>query len=410
MVETRPLLQNVSQRVADSLHIPRVAVLLESGGSYRLAYAVGYNPVPAELSFPANGATIEQLKKEMQPTHVYFEDPNSWIYAGSGMGENERANLVQLETELLLPVAVKDKLLGFMSLASKLSEQPYTRSDLRLLKFVASQTGVALEVARLTTAIGEETAQRERLNRELEIAREVQQRLFPQKLINLEGIDYSGLCRPAREVGGDYYDFVVLPEGKLGIAIGDVSGKGIGAALMMAGLAASLRGQAALAAGKLAALTTRLSRNVFETSPAHTYATFFYAQYDPENFGLTYVNAGHNPPMILRNSEGGWELIRLETGGPPLGLFHDSEYQEGSLTLRAGDLAIAFTDGVSEAMNSRDEEWGEGKLLEAARNCNGLSAAETISRVFAAADAFARGAPQHDDMTLVVLCVRSAID
>lgn len=216
-----------------------------------------------------------------------------------------------------------------MSLAPKLSEQPYSRSDLRLLKSVASQTGLALEVARLTAAIGEETARRERLNRELEIAREVQEWIFPQKRIIIRGIDFVGLCRPAREVGGDYYDFVELPEGKLGIAIGDVSGKGIGAALMMAGLADSLRGQADLAAGKLAALTTKLSRTVFETSPAHTYATFFYAQYDPETLQLTYVNAGHNPPMILRNSGPECELIRLDAGGPPLGVFRDSEYQEG---------------------------------------------------------------------------------
>jgi hypothetical protein len=174
------------------------------------------------------------------------------------MTDEERATLAELEAELLLPLAVKDKLLGFMSLAPKLSEEPYTSSDLRLLKSVAAQTGLALEVARLTTFIGEEIADRERLSREPEIAREVQERLFPQHLPAVPGIDYCGRCRPAREVRGDYYDFLELPEGRLGIAVGDVSGKGIGAALMMATLEASLRGQATLAGGNLVESISRV--------------------------------------------------------------------------------------------------------------------------------------------------------
>src|SRR5579859_4150507 len=133
----------------------------------------------------------------------------------------------------------------------------------------AAQTELAHEVARLTTAIGRETAQRERLNRELEIAREVQEHLFPQRLPVVPGLDYCGQCRPAREVGGDYYDFLELSGGRLGIAIGDVSGKGVGAALMMASLEASLRGQASLTGGNLAELISRVNRLVYEASSAN---------------------------------------------------------------------------------------------------------------------------------------------
>ncbi len=404
IVETQPLLETVAGRIAESLHVPRVAVLLNSGAPYRPAYAVGYDSVPA-VDFPANGPTVERLKKEREPARVYFQDPNSWIYREPDMTEEERAKLAELESELLLPLAVKDRLIGFMSLAPKLSEQPYTGSDLRLLKSVAAQTGLALEVARLTTAIGEEIAQRERVNRELEIAREVQERLFPQELPPIPGLDYTGRCRPAREVGGDYYDFLELPEGKLGIAIGDVSGKGIGAALMMAALEASLRGQASLTGGDLAELMNRVNRLVYEASSVNRYATFFYAQLDPKSLRLTYVNAGHNPPMILRPQGAGWEIARLETGGPVVGLLRNAPYQQGSFTLRHGDVLVCFTDGVSEAMNPIDEEWGEERLIAAVRGCEGMNAAAMVTEIIDAADRFASGAPQHDDMTLVVLRV-----
>jgi sigma-B regulation protein RsbU (phosphoserine phosphatase) len=260
-----------------------------------------------------------------------------------------------------------------------------------------------LEVARLTTAIGREMAQRERLNRELEIAREVQEHLFPQRLPSVPGLDYCGRCRPAREVGGDYYDFLDLPKGRLGIAIGDVSGKGIGAALMMASLEASLRAQASVGHG-LAELIKRVNSLVYEASSANRYATLFYAEYYPRSRRLCYVNAGHNPPVILRKSAAACRVYRLETGGPVIGLLRQC-YQQGSFPLKRGDLIVLFTDGISESMNTRNEEWGEDRLIEVAKTCHGVPASEAMTRILAAAEAFAAGAPQHDDMTLVVLRV-----
>jgi sigma-B regulation protein RsbU (phosphoserine phosphatase) len=265
----------------------------------------------------------------------------------------------------------------------------------------AAQTTLALEVARLTAAIGREMAQRERLNRELEIAKEVQEHLFPQRLPAVAGLDYCGRCRPAREVGGDYYDFLELSQAKLGVAIGDVSGKGIGAALLMASLEASLRGLASLG-HDLAELIERVNRMIYESSSANCYATLFYAEYDPRAHQLSYVNAGHNAPVILRKSEATNQVFRLETGGPVIGLL-SQPYQQDSFSLVPGDLVVLFTDGVSESMNGRDEEWGEIRLIELAKTCHGLPAFEVMTRIFAAAEAFAAGASQHDDMTLVVL-------
>jgi phosphoserine phosphatase RsbU/P len=267
----------------------------------------------------------------------------------------------------------------------------------------AAQTTLALEVARLSAEIGREMVQRERFNRELEIAKEVQDRLFPQRLPVVSGLDYCGSCRPAREVGGDYYDFLELSQGKLGIAIGDVSGKGIGAALLMASLEASLRALASLNL-ELPELIQRVNRMIYESSSVNRYATLFYAEYDARARRLFYVNAGHNAPVILRKSEGTHQVFRMEMGGPVIGLLPHA-YQQGSFSVVPGDVVVLFTDGISESMNGRDEEWGETRLIELAKTCHGLPASEVMTRIFAAAEAFTAGAAQHDDMTLVVLRV-----
>jgi sigma-B regulation protein RsbU (phosphoserine phosphatase) len=204
-------------------------------------------------------------------------------------------------------------------------------------------------------------------------------------------------------VGGDYYDFLELPDGRLGIAIGDVSGKGVGAALMMASLEASLRALASVVQDP-ADLMGRVNSLLCQASATNHYATLFYAAYHPATRRLTYVNAGHNPPVVLRRSGGACQALRLETGGAVVGLL-PQRYQRGVFSHEAGDLVVLFTDGVSESMNVRDEEWGEERLIELAKTCHGLPALEGIRRILAAAQEFAGGAPQHDDMTLVVLRV-----
>ncbi len=402
MVETRPLIETVATRLADILHVPRIAVLLGTNSVYRPAYALGYGATP-DVSFASNAGTVQTLTRQREPARVYLDDPDSWLYREPQVNDHDRAQLATLDTELLLPLNAHDNLLGFISLGRKLSDEPYSGTDVRLLKSVAAQTGLALENSRLMSAIAEEVAQRERLNREVEIAREVQERLFPQKFPPIQGVEYAGACRPALGVGGDYYDFLALPGGQLGIAIGDVSGKGISAALMMASLQASLRSEATRAPEDLAAMVGNVNRLVYEASQSNRYATFFYAQYDPTSRILNYVNAGHNPPMLFRNLDGVPEIIRLEASGTVVGLLENFPYQQASLRIDPGDVFIAFTDGISEAMNQADEEWGEDELIATVQRCNGVSPADMIPRIMQAADAFVSGAKQHDDMTLVVL-------
>jgi phosphoserine phosphatase RsbU/P len=402
IVETRPLIETVAERISATLHVPLVAVFLGGGEPYRPAYALGYDSA-LDVVFPAKTGAVRVIQQQKEPARVYFDDPDSWLYRDAEVSDRDRASLALLQSELLLPLSARDKLLGFISLGAKRSEEPYSSTDVRLLKSVAAQTGLALENARLMNAIAEEVGQRERLNREVEIAREVQERLFPQTLPPIQGVEYAGACRPALGVGGDYYDFLALPGGQLGIAIGDVSGKGIAAALTMASLQASLRGEATRAPDDLSALVSNVNRLVYEASSSSRYATFFYAQYDPASRQLNYVNAGHNPPMLFHSSAGEWTLSRLETGGTVVGLLESFPYQQAAVTIAPGDIFVAFTDGISEAMNHADEEWGEDRLKATMRGCAGLSPKEMIVRIIQAADAFVAGAKQHDDMTLVVL-------
>ena len=232
--------------------------------------------------------------------------------------------------------------------------------------------------------------------------REVQERLFPQDYPAVPGLELAGACRPALAIGGDYYDFVPLEGGRLGIAIGDISGKGIPAALLMATLRAFLRGQTVRGRGELARLMADLSGLVYESSAPNRYATFFYAEYDPSTRRLQYVNAGHNPPMLLRADPAG-DVVRLTTGGPVIGLLPECDYTQDEVQLAPGDLLVAFTDGISEAMNADFEEWGEERLLPALRDGRRAPLPHIIERVRAAADTFVAGAAQHDDMTMILV-------
>jgi len=402
IVEKRPLLERVATKIAESLHIPQVAVLLEEGGFYRPAFTIGF-PVAFGVDLPDSGATVSLLKREGSPERVYFDDENSWVNK-SALSEDERRNLASLQPQLLLPLMTKQNLLGIISLGEKRSEAPYSSTDVRLLKSVAAQTALALSNAELTSAIGVEIGRREKLNREIEIAREVQERLFPQRLPEIAGLDYFGRCRTALGVGGDYYDFLALADGKLGVALGDVSGKGIAAALTMASLQASLRADAMRAGDDLAGLITRVNAMLYDASTEDRYATLFYAQYDPATHRLSYVNAGHCPPILLRSATNGGVIERLDqAGGTVVGLLPECAYEQAEVSLAPGDLLVIYTDGFSEAMNPNLEEWGEERLIHAISSCNGLPSKDSIAKIMQAADAFASGAPQSDDMTLVIL-------
>ena len=403
--DSHSLIETVAQRISEVLHVPQIAVLLAQGGSFRMQQSVGLN-VNGALALSTTGSTIRHLMHTASPAVVDHKTPDRWLEEAD---EQEKQLLTETKAELLLPLPGRDRLLGLLTMGAKQSEEAYSPSDLRLLGSLGLQTGLGLEIAELARSLALESTQRALIHREIEIAREVQERLFPQSIPTLAGVSLAVSCRPALGVGGDYYDIFEMLESKVGLAIGDVSGKGVPAALLMASLRACLRTMTTFGEADLALLMERLNQLVYESSAAHRYATFFFAVYDPSGRQLVYVNAGHNPPFLLRNDAGGSATCeRLKAGGSVIGLLPHTTYEEETLTLHPGDLLVLYTDGFSEAMTHDDEEWGEERMLVAVEAVRSKPAGEVISGLFEAADRFTEGAPQQDDMTLLALKINAA--
>ena len=398
--ETGPLIDTISRRISEVLHVEEVSVFLRGGNVFRMQQAVGV-PIQSHLVFDERSSTIRNLMRSNQPATLYRENPDGWFLLAD---EDERKTLETLGAEVLLPLSGRDRLLGVLTLGSKRSEEAYSPTDLRLLQSVGNQTGLALEISELVQTLASQAASRERMDRELEIAREVQERLFPQATPVFPDLTLAGCCRPAQGIGGDYYDFIVMEtagreNGLLGLAIGDISGKGISAALLMASLRASLRGVTMEAASDLARVMHKVNRLVYEASATNRYATFFFAIYDGATRIMRYVNAGHNLPVLLRGSK----TIFLDGGGPVVGLLPDAFYQEQEIQLQPGDLFLGYTDGISEAMTRKEEEWGEDRMIAAAIRARAGNADAIMKNIFAEADDFTAGASQHDDMTLLLM-------
>ena len=254
----------------------------------------------------------------------------------------------------------------------------------------------ALEAQRRVAA--EKLEAERRAARELEIAKAVQARLFPQKWPSVSALDYAGMCIQARQVGGDYYDFLDLGPGRLGLVIGDVSGKGIAAALLMANLQANLRSQAAIALDQPERWLRAVNQLFCENTPDGAFATLFFAQYEEKTGRLRYANCGHLCALLLRADD---TVEKLAATAIPLGLFKEWNCEIGERQLRPGDTFALYTDGISEAFNDADEEFGEERVTEALRRHRGLPPGNLLDAIV---DEVRRFSPreQRDDVTLIV--------
>jgi serine phosphatase RsbU (regulator of sigma subunit) len=254
----------------------------------------------------------------------------------------------------------------------------------------------AIEAQRRTAA--EKLEAERRLTQEMEIAKQVQARLFPQILPPLATLECAGVCVQARQVGGDYYDFLDLGRGRLGLVIGDISGKGIAAALLMAHLQANLRGQSALALDDPQQLLRSVNRLFCENTADSAYATLFFAEYDDQTRRLRYVNCGHLPALLLH---GDGTCERLSSTATVLGLFKQWDCGVAEREIGNGDTLVLYTDGVTESFNDAGEEFGEDRLVEALRRHEREPLQSLIHAVIAEVREFS-AAEQHDDITLIV--------
>ena len=309
----------------------------------------------------------------------------------------ERMSIVQqqIRSMLAVPLQTDDRVIGLIYLDSPHFVHEFTKDDLNLLTVMANVAAIRIEHTRLA-----EVEQAERLlARDLEQAAEIQRRLLPASAPQVAGIDLAGYNAPCRTVGGDYYDFLAYPDGRVAAIVADVSGKGMPAALLMSSLQA--RVQVLFDdPTDLAALITRLNRIIVGNSPTNRFISFFIGVLDTQGAQITYVNAGHNPPLLVR-CDG--TLEKLEGTGLLLGIMAGATYQQKTCRFEPGDVVVLFSDGVTEATRPDvDEEFGEERLAATLAELSCDSAKSIIESINKRVQEFTQGAPPADDITLVV--------
>jgi serine phosphatase RsbU (regulator of sigma subunit) len=304
--------------------------------------------------------------------------------------------LMGIRSVLAVPLSVDERnIFGIIYADCPTHEATFTEEHLDILTTLASVASIRVENATLL----DERIQRERMERELELATEIQQRFQPSAPPKIEGYEFQGISFSCYEIGGDYYDFIPRDGGKMVIALGDVSGKGTAAALLMSSLHAAIHAQVS-AKRSLPELVASVNKYLAENTPANRFVTLFIADLDPLTSTLTYINAGHNPPLIGRTDG---RIEQLSSGGFPLGILPMAEFEVGETHLNSGEALIVYSDGVTEANNLKEEEFGMDRLSEVIRRNLSASASGLRDRVESALSSFTQTAPANDDITLVIV-------
>ncbi len=301
----------------------------------------------------------------------------------------------KLSSLICIPLKIEEKTIGVMNISHQESVI-YTAGDLKLATALATQAAVSIENARLQA----ERLEREKIVQELEIARNIQQSFLPDITPIVEGAEVSALFLPARQVGGDFYDFIPISERNLGLVIADVSGKGVPAALFMA-LSRALMRANSLQDSHVSNAVIRTNRLILECATSGLFVTLFYAILDTQTRRLKYVSAGHNPPILYKNKTK--EIQLLQADGIALGVLDDILLEEKEVSLEKGDVIALYTDGVTEMINTQEEEFGEERLIQLISENHTLSANDLIYKIKDVVMSFAGEAPQFDDFTVMIV-------
>jgi sigma-B regulation protein RsbU (phosphoserine phosphatase) len=285
---------------------------------------------------------------------------------------------------------------GYIFLAEKITSQPFSKSDLEFLHTLGNTAIISLENARLF----QETLEKQKLEEELNMARNIQPRLIPKSLPKIKNIELDGINVPSKQVGGDYFDVIEIDSHHLGITIADVSGKGMPASLLMSNLQAALH---ALIRENFSPeeLVGRINNVIHNNTDIDKFITFFYGQLNLKTLSFQYVNAGHNPPFLLRESK---KVELLSKGGIILGMMKDVVYESDTITLKSGDLIHCYTDGVTEAENDNDDQYEEHRLLDLLKKSyKKINVHEINQHLIEDINRFAGTTPQSDDLTVLTI-------
>jgi len=296
---------------------------------------------------------------------------------------------------LSAPMLLKGKMIGLLTVFNKHTPAGFTNDDRRLLGIIAAQSAQVVENARL---YHEEQAFIH-LQEEMKLAYEIQVDLLPKSQPEIKGYQIAGKSVPAKEVGGDYYDFISVDDKHFAFCLGDISGKGIPAALLMANLQATLRGQTSF--GKLCKDCIFFTNNMlFHSTAPSKFATLFYGILNPETNQITYCNAGHNNPYLI---EADGKMRKLNIGGIIVGIMADAQYDESTIDINPGEFLVLFSDGITEAVNNAEEEFGDKRLTDIVLNNRTESVERIIDIIFREVKLFTGSSPQMDDMTVVII-------
>jgi sigma-B regulation protein RsbU (phosphoserine phosphatase) len=300
-----------------------------------------------------------------------------------------------IQSLLSAPLMLKGQVTGSLNVFNKRSPGGFSEADQRLLAIIATESAQVIENARLY----EEEQALLRMREEMRLAYEIQMGLLPETAPGIGCYDIAGRSIPAKEVGGDYYDFIRIDEDRVGLCLGDVSGKGMPAALLMANLQATLRSNV-LSDIDACECLRRSNELIFRSTDSERFATLFYGVLDSRKHKLSYCNAGHNHPFLVRSDR---EPLYLKTGGTVLGTFVDASYDEDVVSFESGDLLFVYSDGLVDAVNPDGQEFGEARLSQIVIANRGLVAEKLVDEVIEAVRRFAGDAHQQDDMTVMVI-------
>ena len=303
--------------------------------------------------------------------------------------------LSQIRSVMAVPLASGEEIFGMVYVDNPFNNR-FTEEDLKVLTTIASVASIKIENDRLL----DERLEKRRMEEELKVASEIQMRLQPFAPPKIDGWDMTGVSFPCREIGGDYYDFIHRKrDSHLIVAVGDVSGKGTGAALLMSSLHAAVRAQSQTRAS-ISEVMSEINQYIFENSPSNKFLTLFYGELDPDTGTLVYSNGGHNAPIFVRR---GGEVERLDKGGLPIGMMQGVVYQESSVAFDHGDVLVIYSDGITESINEREEEFDEDRLIQVVKDNLGRSASGVRDRIDEALSRFVGTTAPVDDMTLMII-------
>jgi predicted permease len=376
-------------------------------GSVALLEKLGDEYRDADMAIPARGVLLNRLTHYPHPLPLTAGELQAWLtWAREFRPEHidEVQHLVKASVRMAVALRTRRGIVGVLLLGAPDGREQFGEAEKQLLNSAAEVFALMIENARLN----DRALEQEKVRRDLALAAEVQRRLLPPQPPSFPGATLAAFTLPARTIGGDCYDFVELPGGGIGIAVADVAGKGVAAALLTSVVQTSLR--MILADGEVppARLAARMNRFLHRSTASASYATFFYAQLEADGRRLRYVNAGHNPPYLVRRTAAGIDVIELSTGGMVLGMFPDASYDDAEIEVHPGDLLVVYTDGVTDARSVSDEEFGEDRLKDLLQRGVGLPAAAISSTLADQMRHWIAGAEQHDDVTFVVVTMTAA--